>query len=141
MKKIISILLTAACILTVFCSCGKDYGNISTTDKFQIKTDIGSNECKHNFVLEVTNEDESISAFNIYTDENTVGEALDAYMLASFAANDKTGEDEITFKDFTLDKGNKWVLYVNGKRTSVSPTEVVIIDDAVYSFAQIPEKK
>lgn len=143
MKRLTAVLLAIILFTGAFASCGKnnDYDTISTTDPYQIRVSIGNRNLDMRFYLEIYNESGELSAYSVYTEKNTLAEALEEYMMGKFEKDKETDKTEISLTDYTLKSGREWAVYVKGIRTNLSPANIVLVKDTTYTFSQVPEGK
>ncbi len=135
MKKcmlVIAIVLSLVCIL---CACGqKDFEIEQTVPVSHEITDFGSGKTR--FVFETVDIDGNITKFNVHTDKEIVGEALQEYGLIKGEEGDYgiyIKEVNGIVADYDID-GTYWAFYVNDEMSMVGADQTPVVDGDVYSF-------
>lgn len=140
MKRIIAVSAFILMITALFTACFSDgnsdeapISSVSETFSSEI-TQIGSGE--KSFEFEVVDADNNSTAFKIFTDEETVGEALEKLGIISGEEGDYglyvKAVNGIT-ADYDTD-GTYWAFYSEGAYSQTGVDKTPITDGAHYAF-------
>lgn len=155
MKRITSLLLVLLLTLSTalsFTACGTN-DNASTDQTTAAQTtvaqqteeskdevqEIGQGETVFRF--EVVDDKENVTAFDVHTDQTTVGAALQEYKLIE-GDESEFGLYVKTVNGLTADydtDGAYWAFFVNGEYASTGVDSTNIEDGVVYSFVYTKE--
>lgn len=149
MKKTLSLLITLIMIAVIFTGCGSAAGNTSSqaassgsaalSSSASDATDIGEGSTV--FVFEVTDNEQNVTRWNVYTDEKTVGKALLSLKLISGSSSQYglmvTEVDGLT-ADYNTDKAY-WAFYIDGNYASAGVDSTNIEQGKTYAFVYTKE--
>ena len=148
-EKTLSLLITLIMIAVIFTGCGSAAGNTSSqaassgsaalSSSASDATDIGEGSTV--FVFEVTDNDQNVTRWNVYTDEKTVGKALLSLKLISGSSSQYglmvTEVDGLT-ADYNTDKAY-WAFYIDGNYASAGVDSTNIEQGKTYAFVYTKE--
>jgi hypothetical protein len=132
-RKPTALLMMAVLVLSAV-GCDRTETGISTVPEDVDRTVLG--EGKTEFLFDVIFEDGSAAYYEIYTDETTIGEALEALSLVS---GDETQYGlyvkyvDGVRADYDLD-GKYWAFYIDGEYAVTGVDSTSIQDGSVYTF-------
>jgi hypothetical protein len=132
-RKPTALLMMAVLVLSAV-GCDRTETGISTVPEDVDRTVLG--EGKTEFLFDVIFEDGSAAYYEIYTNETTIGEALEALSLVS---GDETQYGlyvkyvDGVRADYDLD-GKYWAFYIDGEYAVTGVDSTSIQDGSVYTF-------
>ncbi len=123
-KRILSLILIAAMIMTVAVGCGK-------------KDDASqSGACAKSFTLTVTDKAGAESNFKVSTEKKTVGEALlDEGIIKGTTSEYGLYVTEVNgIQAIYENDGTYWAFYINGEYAMTGVDSTDVVDGAQYGF-------
>jgi len=137
-KTIVILLLAVMLLFAAACDSQNSTPDANATSGRSGAQNIGDGHTT--FIFEVTDADGNVSAWNVSTNESTVGEALVGVGLIDGEMSDfglmVTHVNGLR-ADFTED-GAWWAFYVDGEMAMVGVDSTDIEEGAVYAFVYTP---
>lgn len=129
-KSVICLFVVLSLVFS-FAACGKD--KKKKTDEVKTLGVVGS---ENDFYVEIIKSDKEISKYHIYTDEITVGAALEEQKLITYAQSEKgeTYISELDGKKVDYNKKEFWAIYEKNEYQSSLPDNIGIMCGSTYTF-------
>ena len=142
-KPYVALLCALLAALLCLGACGRREARVTGSDA-ATAVDLSAaeklGEGAHRFIFTVTFADGSVKAYDVATDETTVGAALSSLGLVEGEQGDyglyvKTIDG--VRADYTLD-GAYWAFYVDGAYAMTGVDDTAIAENGVYAFVYTP---